>query len=115
VEYDLPPAGAKDRVQILAAELREKIEAVADLNQLLKHRRGRYLSTPYVRSQLRRARLSLDEDEIKRLQKEFSTVEELGSADIKQIAEKTGFDVGLASSVMQAFKSSAKIPERVAS
>lgn len=114
VEYDLPAVGAKDRVLDLAAQLRDKMEGIADLNSLLRHRHARYLSAPYIRSQLKRSHLGLEDKEIKLLQKGFQTVEELEAADAEQIARQTGFPADLAARVMQAFRDGSKIAERAA-
>ncbi|HEX3092068.1 MAG TPA: hypothetical protein VHW72_05565, partial [Candidatus Angelobacter sp.] len=54
VEYDLPAVGVKDRVLDLAGQLRDKMEGIADLNSLLRHRHARFLSASYVRSELKR-------------------------------------------------------------
>ena len=108
VEYALPPADEKDRVERLAQELRQKFDSIEDIEQLRLRRQARYLSAYYIRGQIKRARLTMDDKEIERLQKAFETVEELEAADAGQIARKTGFDASLVAGVVRAFKPKAK-------
>jgi hypothetical protein len=104
VEYALPPAAAKDRLETLAQELRQKLEAIEDLRLLLNRRQARYLSENFVRARIKRARLDLDAEEIAQLRKAFQTAEELEAAGAALIGRKTGFDAALASRVAAAFK-----------
>jgi hypothetical protein len=108
VEYALPPAGAKDRVETLAKELRQKLEAIEDLRQMLNRRQARYLSESYIRARLKRARLDLDAEEIGQLSKAFETADELEAADAAEIGRKTGLEAALASRVAKAFKAKAR-------
>lgn len=92
VEYDLPPNGAKDAFEVLAAQLGGKLQSIDAVNQLLRGRRSRYLSTRYVDTQCKRYHLSLDRQEKNRLRREFLTVEELQARTVDEIAQRTDFD-----------------------
>jgi hypothetical protein len=104
IEYELPPEDAKNRVQILAEQLRQDLHQIDDVKQLLRRRRARYLSMRYIRERSMRARLILEEGETKRLQEEFPTVEELEAANAEHIAQKTGFDSKVAEMIASVFK-----------
>lgn len=104
VEYALPVAGAGDSPEALAAQLRPAFEAIEDTRELLAGRQARYLSERFIRDRIRRARLAMDDAEVKKLRESFETVEELEQAEPALIARKTGFDQDLAGALARIFK-----------
>jgi hypothetical protein len=95
-----PPADLRSRLYVeyeggsdafaIAAELRKKFETIEAIDRLLDGRRGRYLSATWLRSKL--ARISLSPDEMRRLCKAFSTVEELQKVGAEAMEAKAGLD-----------------------
>jgi hypothetical protein len=112
VEYSLPGPEVADRVQRLTRELRQKLSEIEDVEQLLQRRQARYLSTDHIRKVAERVRLVLKDDEIRQLQKAFTTIEELESAEAALVARRAGFDTDLASAIAKAFRPKTKKPVR---
>ncbi len=104
VEYALPEAGAGDPSEALVAQLRAAFEAIEDTRELLARREARFLSERLIRDRIRRARLAMDDAEVKKLRECFEAVEELEQAEPALIARKTGFDQDLAGALARIFK-----------
>ena len=100
LEYDLPPEGENDRVQRLADQLSTKFGEIEAIEQLRKDRTVRHLSVTYLLDRLR-----LDEEEAKRLQKAFLTIEELKNSDRAVIEEKADLPKEIAAMVETTFQS----------
>jgi hypothetical protein len=108
VEYSRPGGEQSERIVAIGRELRERLEAIDDIERLRSARQQRYLSSRYINRQLDQARLNMKPDEIERLQNQFRTVEELMQADAATIAQRAGFPPNLASLVARVFKAKIK-------
>jgi hypothetical protein len=108
IEYNLAAVDNKNRVQELAEQLRQSFKAVDDMKQLIHRRRVRYLSLSYIANESSRNRLVLENEEARRLQQEFASIEELQAANAELIASKTGFGMKLARMIAEIFGAKSK-------
>jgi hypothetical protein len=112
VEYTRPEGQQSERIVAITRELRERLEAIDDIERLRSVRQKRYLSSRYVHRQLDEARLNMKPDEIERLQRAFLTVEDLMQADAAIIGQRAGYSPKLAALIVRAFNAKTKRASR---
>jgi hypothetical protein len=104
VEYEIATTDSEEeKVRRLSDALRTGLSTLAELGKLGQRPHVRYASSQYLQRKLQDRKLSLNKQELGRLQTGFQTVEELEAATPAQITLKTGFDSDIATSITKAF------------